>query len=184
MVSLVAEQGSRVHRLQQLCYVGSLFAEHRLSSCDAWAQPPHGMRDPHGPGIKPVSSALGSPCFLISHMLHQRIIWGAGFQNRHSLAMYLLNIAQDKLATIVRQESYRWTLLSPGLNLQINLSGTGNSGGLVPASYTFPTLMASNAYYFHIDLSPFLLRLPSKVQEKLARVGIILVLTTVFVRLL
>ena len=126
----------------------------------------------------------GSPCFLISHMLHQRIIWGAGFQNRHSLAMYLLNIAQDKLATIVRQESYRWTLLSPGLNLQINLSGTGNSGGLVPASYTFPTLMASNAYYFHIDLSPFLLRLPSKVQEKLARVGIILVLTTVFVRLL
>ena len=92
--------------------------------------------------------------------------------------MYLLNIAQDKLATIVRQESYRWTLLSPGLNLQINLSGTGNSGGLVPASYTFPTLMASNAYYFHIDLSPFLLRLPSKVQEKLARVGIILVFTT------
>ena len=47
-----------MHRLQQLCYVGSLFAEHRLSSCDAWAQPHHGMWDLHGPGIKLVSSAL------------------------------------------------------------------------------------------------------------------------------
>ena len=36
MASLAAEQGSREHRLQQLCCVGSLCAELRLSGCVVW----------------------------------------------------------------------------------------------------------------------------------------------------
>ena len=37
---------------------GSWALEHRLSSCGAQAQLPHGMWDPPGPGLEPVSPAL------------------------------------------------------------------------------------------------------------------------------
>ena len=37
---------------------GSRAPEHRLSSCGAQAQPLHGMWDPPGPGLEPVSPAL------------------------------------------------------------------------------------------------------------------------------
>ena len=82
---------------QRLCCVDSLCTEHRLSSCDAWARCPMAcgiLTDP-GSNLCPlhwqVDSQLldhqGSPYFLTSHTPHPRIVWGAGLQNRHSLAM-------------------------------------------------------------------------------------------------
>ena len=64
----VSEHGLQVHGPQQLWCTGfssygtqaSAVVAHRLHSCGARAQPLHGMWNPPGPGLKPVSPALAS----------------------------------------------------------------------------------------------------------------------------
>ena len=63
VASPAEEHGLQACRLQQLRHAGSVVVarralERRLSSCGARAQSLHGMWDPPGPGIEPVSLAL------------------------------------------------------------------------------------------------------------------------------
>ena len=55
VASVIAGTGSRCAGLSSC---GTQALECRLSSCSSWAQLLHGMWDPPGPGLEPVSPAL------------------------------------------------------------------------------------------------------------------------------